>query len=74
MQFYNQTIKLYILTRLVSSILNIENIEENYINFWIADTLTIIVKNIHCTQMSISQGIIVVHWIIHFMYLAIGKE
>lgn len=65
---------LNILNRLVATTLSIKNIEDNYIQFWLADTLTIVVKNIHCTQMNTLQGIIVVHWIIHYMYLVIGKK
>jgi len=59
---------------LVSSALKLENIKENNVNFWLADTLTLVVKNIQRTHMSVLQGIVVMFWVIHYMSLVIGKD
>jgi len=58
----------------VSSTLKLENIKENNVNLWLADTLALVVKNIQRTHMSVLQGIVVMFWVIHYMSLVIGKD
>lgn len=58
--------------RLVSSTLKLEDIEVNNINFWLADTLAAVVKNIQLTHMSVLQGTTVVRWILYFVSLVVG--
>jgi hypothetical protein len=56
----------------VSSALKLDNIEDNFRHFWLADIMTVVVKNIQRMRMSVSQGTAVVGWICHFISLAVG--
>ncbi|XP_060845578.1 uncharacterized protein LOC132925180 [Rhopalosiphum padi] len=58
----------------VSSTLKLDDIEENFTHFWLANTLSSVVRNIQLSRFSVQQGVIIVRWIIHFISLVIVEK